>query len=150
MPQSLAKIIVHIIFTTKNRFPFLNQNIRKKMHAYLGGIVKNLGSHVYTINGTADHVHIVCELPRTISLSKFVEEIKKNSSSWIKKQENKFQKFYWQIGYGAFSVSSSILPSVIQYVQNQEKHHQRLSFQEEFIEFLNKYGIEYDEKFLWD
>ncbi len=150
MPQSLAKIIVHIVFSTKNRFPYLNQNIRTKMHAYLAGTVKNLGSHVYAINGTSDHVHIVCELPRTISLSKFIEEIKKSSSLWIKRQDVKFQKFYWQKGYGAFSVSPSNLPLVIQYVQNQEKHHQRVSFQEELISFLKNSGVEYDEKFLWD
>ena len=150
MPQSLAKIIVHIVFSTKNRFPFLNQDIRAKMHAYLAGIAKNLGSHVYVVNGTADHVHLVCELPRIISLSKFIENIKKNSSIWIKRQDRKFQKFYWQRGYGAFSVSKSKLATVIQYVQNQEQHHRGKSFQEEVIEFLNKYEIEYKEEYLWD
>ena len=150
MPQSLAKIIVHIVFSTKNRFPFLNQNIRTKMHAYLAGTAKKLGSHVYAANGPSDHVHIVCELPRTISLSKFIEEIKKGSSLWIKTQDVKFQKFYWQKGYGAFSVSPSKLPSVIQYVQDQEKHHQRISFQEELMSLLKKSGVEYHEKFLWD
>jgi len=150
MPQSLSKIILHIIFSTKNRFPFLDSDIRRETHAYLAGICKNIGCYAHKINGTKDHVHIVCELSRTITVSSLLEELKKNSSRWIKTKGIKYQKFSWQNGYGAFSVGVSQLPALIDYVEKQEEHHRKKTFQDEFREFLRKYKIDYEERYVWD
>ncbi len=150
MAQSLSKIIIHIIFSTKNRYPFINARIRDELHKYLAGICKNLGCFVHIINSSTDHVHIVCELHRTLPVSKLLEEIKKSSSRWLKTKGGILSKFSWQNGYGAFSVGKSQLPIVINYVRNQEQHHRKKSFREEFLLFLKKYDVDYDEKYLWD
>ncbi|NOX37496.1 MAG: IS200/IS605 family transposase [Calditrichaeota bacterium] len=150
MPQSLSEVYVHIVFSTKNRFPFLFPPIRKEMHRYIAGICTNLNCYPRIVNGTSDHVHIVCELARTISISEMVEEIKRGSSKWIKSKGAQFKKFHWQNGYGIFSVSASLLQNVIQYVQNQEQHHRYKSFQEEFRELLKAHGVQFDERYVWD
>lgn len=150
MPQSLSKVYLHIIFSTKLRKSLITREIQNELHAYIAGTLINLKSDVLKVNGTIDHVHILCTLPRTITISKLLEEIKKSSSKWIKTKGIKWSSFAWQDGYGTFSVSSSLIKNVIKYIENQEEHHKKISFQDEFREFLIKYNIDYDERYLWD
>lgn len=150
MAQSLAQVLIHIIFSTKERYPFITMSVEPELYAYIGDTVKRTGGIPIKINGTADHIHILSSLPKTISIAKYIEEIKRNSSRWIKTKGTSYEKFAWQNGYGAFSVSYSQKDSVVAYIINQKEHHQKLTFKEEFIAFLNKYHIEYDERYLWD
>jgi REP element-mobilizing transposase RayT len=150
MPQSLSHVIVHIIFSTKNREPWIDPSVRPRLHAYLATVGRDNGSHVYRVGGVADHVHIVCTLPRTVSQSDLLEEIKKHSSRWIKELDPKLRGFAWQRGFGIFSVSHSRLDEVIAYVETQEEHHRKITFQEEYRRFLTKHGIAFDEKYVWD
>ncbi len=150
MAQSLSQLFVHIIFSTKKHFPFIKPEIEGELFAYMGSTIKRLGGIPFLINGTSNHVHVFSTLPKTISLSKFVEEIKRNSSRWIKPKDPAYQKFAWQNGYGAFSVSSSKKETVIKYIANQKEHHQKVTFKEELIKFLKEYGVDYDERYLWD
>ena len=150
MPQSLAQIYVHIIFSTKGRYPLIHEGIEPGLFAYMGDTLKRCGGVPFLINGTADHVHLLSSLPRTMALSKYIEEIKRNSSRWIKTKDSQYEKFAWQGGYGAFSVSRSRKDSVVRYIAGQKDHHKTVTFKEEFVAFLEKYGIEYDEQYLWD
>ncbi len=150
MAQSLAKIALHIVFSTKNRERWIEDSFRSDLHAYLAGACRAVASEAYRVGGTHDHVHIACTLPRTLTVSKLLEEIKKTSSAWVKKQDDKLRSFAWQAGYGAFSVGESQVPVLLKYIGNQLKHHQSRTFEEEFLNFLNRYGIEYDERYLWD
>jgi putative transposase len=148
VPQSLAKILVHVIFSTKNREPVIPREIRPKLHAYIGGILENLRCPSLQTGGTADHVHTVLSLARTQSVADVVEEVKKSSSKWVKPQG--VDSFFWQAGYGAFSIGESQLPALIKYIARQEEHHRHLSFQEEFRRLLLRYGVAYDERYVWD
>ena len=151
MPQSLAQVIIHIVFSTKNRDPFLSDDdIRKEMHSYLGGTCNNLDCPVIVIGGVSDHVHIILKFSRNISIAKLVGEIKRSSSKWIKTKGGTLTKFSWQNGYGVFSVGRSEIERVKSYILNQEEHHRKRSFQDEYREFLREYEIEYDEKYVWD
>ena len=150
MPQSLSRILLHIVFSTKNRKPFLDDEIGNRMHAYLATVCRDCDAEAYRVGGVDDHVHIACKLPRTITVSKLLEIIKKESSKWIKKQGDGYQDFYWQGGYGAFSVSPNHLDPLIAYVENQAAHHSKETFQDEFRRLLKKYGIDYDERYVWD
>ena len=150
MPQSLSKVILHIIFSTKNREPWLDSAIRSRMHAYLATICRDLGGEEVWVDGVSDHVHIVTTLPRTLSQAELIEEIKKASSKWIKGVEARYRGFFWQRGYAAFSVSPSQLEAVLQYVRVQEEHHRTRTFQEEYRELLHKHGVEFDERYMWD
>ena len=151
MPQSLANVLVHIVFTTKSRYPFLaDKDIRNEMHAYLGGTCNELDCRVLTVGGVADHVHILCALTRNLSLAKIVGEIKRGSSKWIKTKGKMLTQFAWQNGYGAFSVGQTEVERVRTYIAGQEEHHRKRSFQDEYRSFLKDYGIEYDERYVWD
>ena len=150
MPQSLSHVLVHVIFSTKDRRPFLDETIRSGAHAYLATVCRDQGCHAYRVGGTEDHVHAVTTLSRTISISKLVEKIKKTSSVWVKQQGASYGAFYWQRGYGAFSVSPTHLDNVIAYIDRQPQHHRRAGFQDEFRQFLERYGVEYDERYVWD
>lgn len=150
MPQSVSKLIVHIIFSTKNREPWLDSNIRARIHAYLATICRDLGAEVVHVGGVADHVHLVTTLPRTLSQAEFVEQIKKTSSKWIKTLDAKYRGFFWQRGYAAFSVSRSQLDAVLQYINGQKEHHRTRTFQEEYRELLRKHGVDFDERYVWD
>ncbi|MFN0159062.1 MAG: IS200/IS605 family transposase [Bacteroidota bacterium] len=151
MPQSLAQIYLHIVFSTKHRFPFLSDDgVRNEMHAYLGGVCNNLGCQVISVGGVADHVHILCRLSRMVTVAKLLEEVKKNSSKWVKTKRSRLAKFAWQNGYGAFSVSQSQIENVRRYIARQEAHHRRQSFQEEYLALLEKYETTFDLKYLWD
>jgi REP element-mobilizing transposase RayT len=148
MPQSLSKILVHLIFSTKHREPTIPDALRPQLHAYLAGILNNLQCPSLQTGGTADHVHILFALARTVPVSEVVEEVKKSSSKWMKAQG--VQRFAWQAGYGAFSVSESQAATVVRYIQRQDDHHRRMSFQEEYRRFLQKYRVPFDERYVWD
>jgi REP element-mobilizing transposase RayT len=151
MPQSLAKIYVHIVFSTKERFPFLqDKRIREEMHAYLGGICRNQNSPALIVGGVADHVHILSRLARVISVADLLKEMKIQSSKWIKTKTDSLTKFRWQNGYGAFSVGQREVERVISYIRSQQEHHRKKTFQEEYRQFLKEYDVEYDERYVWD
>jgi REP-associated tyrosine transposase len=150
MPQSLSKVVLHIIFSTKNRQPWLGRDVRTRMHAYLTTICRDLGAEFVRVDGVSDHVHIVTTLPRTVSQAELIEQIKKTSSKWIKAVDARYCGFFWQRGYSAFSVSPSRLDEVLKYVETQEEHHRTESFQEEYRVFLRKHGVGFDERYVWD
>jgi REP element-mobilizing transposase RayT len=150
MSQSLSRILVHIIFSTKDRFPFLSDGeLRKRMHAYLAGAFNELESPAIEVGGVEDHVHILCLLSRNYSVSEIIQKAKANSSSWAKTQGGRCRKFSWQSGYGVFSIDQSQIDSVQRYIQDQEQHHRKRTFQEEYLEILRLYQVDYDERYLW-
>jgi len=148
MPQSLAKVNVHIVFTTKYGQEFITDEIRKELHSYVIGVLSNLGSYTYEIYANPDHIHILCTLPRTITMANLVSKIKTTSSKWLKNKG--VPDFYWQDGYGIFSVSSSKVEVVKKYIKNQPQHHNEVDCKDEFRLFLKENGIEYDERYVWD
>ncbi len=150
MPQSLGKLIVHIIFSTKNREPWPDANVRPRMHAYLATICRDLGVELVRVGGVADHVHIVTTLPRTLSQAQLIEQIKKTSSKWIKAVDPRYRGFSWQRRYGAFSVSPSQLDAVLRYIKEQPEHHRNRTFQEEYRDLLRNLGVDFDERYVWD
>jgi REP-associated tyrosine transposase len=150
MPQSLSKVILHIVFSTKNRERWLDSKVRPRMYAYLTTICRDLGGELAHAGGVSDHVHIVTTLPRTISQAELVEHIKKTSSKWIKGLDPRFRGFFWQRRYGAFSVSPSQLDAVLQYVNSQREHHRTRTFQREYRELLRKHRVAFDERYVWD
>jgi len=149
MPQSLPKICLHTIFSTKNRRDIIDQNIESQLYKYLSGILKNIDCTPIKIGGNSNHIHILNTFPRVISISKMIETIKKESSKWIKTKGNKYNSFYWQNGYGVFSVSQSQVSTVSKYIARQKEHHQKLSFQQEYRKFLENYDMDYNEKYGW-
>lgn len=150
MPQSLAKLATHITFSTKHRHPFIDAVVEKSLYAYLGTVCKEMDCIPIKIGGHTDHVHILCLLSRKMALMDVLEEIKKRSSKWIKGEGEFYKKFYWQEGYGAFSVNATEIEKVIDYIENQHEHHKKITFQDEFRAFLKKYKIDYDERYVWD
>jgi REP element-mobilizing transposase RayT len=150
MPLSLAFVVVHVIFSTKGRIPVLNESVRAELYPYLATILRNGGCECYRIGGVADHVHLAIRLSRTANVAKVVAELKASSSKWIKTKSPGLAKFAWQRGYGAFSVGPADLTALAQYIDGQEAHHRKRNFQEEFRAFLKKYGVECDEKYVWD
>ena len=150
MPQSLARLHVHLIFSTKHRERVITEAVRDSLHAYMATVLQNLGCAPVLINSVEDHVHILFELARTVPVSQAVEEVKKSSSKWIKTQGAEFAGFAWQAGYGAFAVSESNVPTVRDYIGGQQEHHRRKSFQEEYRAFLEKHRVTFDERYVWD
>jgi REP element-mobilizing transposase RayT len=151
MLQSLTQIYLHIVFSTKDRKPFLNDRIfRDRTHAYLAGICKNLDCPSLIIGGVEDHVHILCRFGKTIDVATLIRELKRDSSKWIKTELPHVEDFHWQAGYGAFSISPSHVEALKEYIRNQEEHHRRVSFKDEFQRLCKKYGIELDERYVWD
>ncbi len=150
MPQSLSKVYVHIIFSTKNRQNLIDDNIENSLHDYLGGICKGLECNPVKIGGHKEHVHILCLLSRKVAQMNLVEELKKQSSKWIKTKDNVYSNFYWQDGYGIFSINPNQTDIVIEYIEKQHEHHKNNSFQVEFRDFLNKYNVGYDERYVWN
>lgn len=149
MSQSLSKLFVHIVFHTKNNKFKIHLKDRKALYAYIGAIIKDNGSIPIIINGVEDHVHVLCVMSKNIALAKLVEEIKRHSSRWIKTLGSRYINFAWQGGYGGFSVSPSLHKKVKEYIINQELHHKKMSFQKEYLQFLDEYEVDYDEKYLW-
>jgi REP element-mobilizing transposase RayT len=150
MPQSLSQLYVHLIFSTKDRFPFLKEDIRGRVHGYLATTLRDMGSPFVVVGGVADHVHCLFDMGRIHAAKDFVEQVKRESSKFVKSLRPNLDKFYWQRGYGIFSVSPTHRQSVIDYVENQEVHHRQMTFQDEYRDFLTRYGIEFDERYVWD
>ena len=148
MARTHANLLVHIVFSTQGRVPSLKENIRAELFAYMGGLVKELKGKPIMINGIDDHVHLLILLPPNVSVSDAMRFVKANSSRWIKAR---FQKpFAWQQGFGAFGVSRSNVDAVAKYIRDQEAHHRKFDFKSEFVSLLDKNGVDYDEKYLWD
>jgi REP element-mobilizing transposase RayT len=149
MSRTFTNLLTHLIFSTKEREPLITPEIKPELFAYLGGLTRELNGKAYGINGTTDHVHLLVSLPPVVSISEALRFIKANSSGWV---HDKWPRslFNWQLGYGAFSVSRSNAAEVLTYIGNQEHHHRKLSFKEEFVDFLVKHEIEYDERYVWE
>ncbi len=150
MPQSLARILVHVVFSTKNREPVLYSEVRPPLFGYLAAVGRDLGCEVFRVGGVADHVHMAIDLGRTVAIADFAKKVKQTSSVWLKEQSGGPRHFEWQVGYGAFSVGQSQLAVLVRYVDRQEAHHRKQTFQEEYRKLLAKYGVEADERFVWD
>ena len=151
MAQSLSRLWTHLIFSTKNRSPFLSdKTIRTDVHGYLAKMLRSQDCETLIVNGVEDHIHALFALSRTHCIADVVKEVKRTSSGWVKELSPRLSEFHWQGGYGAFSVSQSNLKEVIRYIENQEEHHKRVTFQDEYRAFLKAYGIEYDERYVWD
>jgi putative transposase len=150
MPQSLARLHIHLIFSTKNRERLISDDVRDSLHAYMATVLQNMGCPPVLINSVEDHVHILFDLARTVPVSATVEEVKKASSKWIKTQGAPFASFAWQAGYGAFAVSESNVPAVRDYIAGQREHHRKKTFQDEYRAFLVRHGIDFDERYVWD
>lgn len=150
MPSSLSKNLVHLVYGTKNRRNLIDPAIRPKLHAYQAGIFNDPGFPALRIGGMPDHVHALFVLSPNCALKQVVEDVKKSSSKWIKTMGAEYWDFYWQSGYGAFSVSQSQVDRVCRYIENQEQHHQRLDFRDEYIQFLSRHQIEFDERYVLD
>ena len=149
MSQSLSKLFVHIVYHIKTTSVTIRKEDRAALYAYMGAVIKDKGSIPIIINGVGNHVHILCVMSKNIALAKLVEEIKGNSSRWIKTLHPYYKDFAWQGGYGGFSVSASIHDRTKKYIENQEEHHKKKTFKEEYRILLKKYGIDYDEQYLW-
>jgi REP element-mobilizing transposase RayT len=149
MAQSLSRIYLHLAFSTKNRAPIIDANLQPRLWKYIGSVCKNLDCQPLKVGGHLDHVHILCMLSKNIHVVQFISKVKSYSSKWVKTQGEKYRNFYWQDGYGIFSVSPKSIDAVIEYIGNQEAHHQKRSFQDEFRQFLKQYGIEFDERYVW-
>ena len=151
VPQSLAKILVHTVFSTKVRRSFLRDKpLRDELHRYLGGILANLECQPIIVGGVEDHVHLLCALSRTCDVAAMVKEVKRGSSLWLKAKSPDLADFAWQNGYGIFSIGFSQIESVREYIAGQEEHHRKVSFQDEFRQLLRRYEIEFDERYVWD
>jgi REP element-mobilizing transposase RayT len=151
MAQSLTQIYLHVVFSTKDRKPFLtDKDFRGRTHAYLAGICKNLDCPSLIVGGVEDHVHVLCRFGKTIEVATLLRELKRDSSKWIKTEQPRLAEFHWQAGYGAFSISPSHVEALKEYVSNQDEHHRRESFENEFRRLCRKYGIEIDERYVWD
>ena len=150
MPQSLSRILVHLIFSTKNRVAVLTPDIQKELYPYLVVVLRENNCPALKVGGFIDHMHLFFGLSRTLSIAQVVETVKTSSSKWMKTKGAQFSQFHWQGGYGSFSVSQSEAETVIRYIENQEEHHRKMTFQEEFRKFLERYQVLYDERYVWD
>jgi REP element-mobilizing transposase RayT len=150
LAQSLSKLYVHLVFSTKNRRDWIDAAIQPQLFAYMAMLLKDLGCHPVIVGGMPDHLHLLADIAKTRSISEVAGDIKRKSSKWIKRKGRKYAKFSWQNGYGAFSVSQSQLEIVRQYIENQDAHHNQFDFKTELRTIMNRYGIDYDERYLWD
>ena len=150
MPQSLSNILIHLIFSTKERYPYITPAMEVELYSYISGIGRELQCPIIKINGTPEHLHILFKFPRTETVAHIVEIMKKRSSKWIKTKGDEFRTFQWQAGYGAFSIGYSNVIPLTKYIENQKEHHKKVTFQVEYRKFLKAYRIEYDERYVWD
>ena len=150
MPQSLVKNYIHITFSTKNRQPLIDEGIKEELFSYLGGICKNMECNPLIVGGHKDHVHILCLLSRKVALMNLMEKLKAYSSKWIKTKGQQYQNFYWQNGYGGFSVHPTQTGTVRNYISTQDEHHKEKSFKDEYRTFLKENDIKFDERYVWD
>jgi REP element-mobilizing transposase RayT len=149
MAQTLGFVLIHVVFSTKDRHPWLTESVRPDLHAYLATVARNAGCECFRVGGVADHVHLAIRLSRTLTIAKLVEELKTSSAKWIKTQGPGFRNFAWQTGYGVFSVSPNDIAALTNYIDSQEMHHAKHTFEDEFRKFLKQYGIEWDEQYIW-
>jgi REP element-mobilizing transposase RayT len=151
MPHSIAQIYLHVVFSTKGRAPsFHDRELREKTHAYLAGACRKLHCPPLIVGGVEDHVHILCRFGKVGSIPVLIRELKRESSKWVKEQSPDLRAFYWQAGYGAFSISPGHVKILKAYIANQEEHHKTKTFQDEYRRLLKKYEVEYDERYVWD
>ena len=150
MPSSYTCLRYHLIWSTKHRQPLISEDIRDRLFQYIGGIIRDDGGKLLAAGGMPDHVHLLADIGKQQSVVDAVRDIKANSSGWIHKTFPQYQSFAWQTGYGAFTVSYSSVEAVKNYIANQAEHHRQRTFQEEFVEFLQRHGIEYDDRYLWE
>ncbi|HET6569063.1 MAG TPA: IS200/IS605 family transposase [Rhodothermales bacterium] len=150
MPQSLARVLVHLVFSTKHRVPVLTPDVRGELHSYMAGTLNGIGCPCLQVGGIEDHVHLFFGLSRTLTIAQVVETVKISSSRWIKGKGPAFADFHWQGGYGAFSVSQSGADRVVSYIRNQVRHHRTEGFQDEYRRLMEHYGMDYDERYVWD
>ena len=150
MPQSLVSLNVHIVFSTKHREPFIDGDLAPRLYGYMGGIVRNTASVLLAIGGVEDHVHLLVSLGRQVCIADLIRDVKSNSSLWVHETFPERAKFAWQSGYGAFTVSKSVVERVKGYIAIQEEHHKRETFQEEYLKFLKEHDLEYDERYVRD
>jgi len=150
MSQSLANILTHIVFSTKSRQKLLPKEVLLELCLYIAGIFKAKNCHCYQVGGIDDHIHIFCSMPKTISVSDLIKEIKISTSLWLKTKDSNLANFHWQTGYGIFSLSPVHFQGLCKYIANQEEHHKNIDFKDELVGLLKKYNIEYDERYLWD
>lgn len=149
MSQSLSKMFIHLIFHIKTTSVTIREKEEKELYSYIGSILKDNECIPILINGTKNHLHILCVMSKNLTLAKMTEEVKRHSSRWIKTKDDYYKNFSWQGGYGGFSVSPSLHDKTKHYIQNQKEHHKKMTFQEEYLLFLNEYGIEYNDTYLW-
>jgi len=150
MPQSLATVLIHLVFSTKNREPWITEAIEPELHKYLSTVFRGCDSQALLVGGYHDHIHALFSLSRKWTIAGIVEEVKTNSSKWIKTKGAEFSPFHWQSGYGAFSVSQSNVEEVKTYIANRKEHHRKKEFQAEYRQLLTAYQIEFDERYVWD
>ena len=150
MPQSLTKLYAHLIYSTKDREPLLDDEIRARVHAYLATVIRDMDSPWVVVDGVADHVHILFDMGKMVAPVKFVEHVKRESSKFVKTPGARYKNFYWQRGYGMFSVSPRDRDEAEKYVRNQKEHHRKRSFQDEYRVMLQQYNVEFDEQYVWD
>ena len=150
MPQSLSNILLHLVFSTKNREPLILPELESELYAYIAGIHRNMDCPLLKIGGTDNHLHILCRLERVVTVSQLLEEVKKSSSKWIKGKDERLAGFAWQAGYGAFSIGVSNVEALEKYIARQKAHHRQQSFEDEYRALLTKYRVEWDEKYVWD
>jgi REP element-mobilizing transposase RayT len=150
MPQSLSLILIHLVFSTKHREPFITAAVEPELHAYLAAVMRECRSPSLIINGTSNHVHALFSLSRTGAVAEVAEEVKKRSSKWMKSKGAEFRNFQWQAGYGAFSIGQSNVAALKRYIAGQKEHHRRRTFEEEYRAFLEKYGVAFDERYVWE
>lgn len=150
MSQSLTRLYAHLVFSTKNRRPWLDENIRPQVHGYLATIIRDLESPWVVVGGVADHVHLLFDIGKKVPPVKFVEQAKRDSSKFVKTLGVQYSPFYWQRGYGMFSVSPKDRDEAENYVRKQEEHHRKTTFQDEYRALLRRYGISFDEQYVWD
>ena len=150
MAHTFANLLTHVIFSTKDREPIIAPDLKPDLLAYMGGIVREIQGKTMAANSMPDHIHMLLWLPPSVAVADALRIVKANSSRWVHQRSSRYRGFGWQTGYGAFSVSQSSAPSVVKYIREQEKHHLRVSFQEEFISFLKKNRVPYDERYIWE
>jgi len=150
MPQSLSRILIHLVFSTKNRECVLTPAVQTELHLYLAGTLNHIDCPSLQVGGVEDHVHLLFGLARTRAISEVVETLKTSSSKWIKTKGVEWMNFHWQAGYGAFAVSQSDVEAVVNYIRNQAQHHQKMTFQEEYRRLLERYQVPFDERYVWD
>jgi putative transposase len=149
MANTYINLIIHIVFSTKNREPFLMPSIRKRLYSYLNAIANEHDLVTLCVGGTSDHIHLLLSLPSTINLSDALRFLKGGSSHWLRETFEELKSFSWQEGYGAFSIGKSQMDRTKEYIRNQEEHHKKVSFQDEYLAFLKRNNIQYDENFVW-